>query len=285
MNTRTIAAILVALVITAEASASPKAKCAPKPQNMTNHTVQRGETLYSIAEKYYGSGLYYVKLVEYNPWVTERGPNKLNIGEVIHVPDPKPPEAREKVAAAAAAPGRTSLDPPSEASLLAWVPAVGSFSLFGRSLYQLLVILCIWFVFHFVLEGVFVWFAAHLTFVKDVSMKKAMRATLQAESLAILCIIVAGIAAFMLFYVTTTSPGNPVTSDVFSKAEAFLASSKGILLSGILLVALYGFLGIRFIPPAFGIQAGRGVAVVVLSVLLPHLMGFYLIGHRMGLIS
>ena len=46
-----------------------------------------------------------------------------------------------------------------------------------------------------------------------------------------------------------------------------------------------GFLGIRFIPPAFGIQAGRGVMVVLLSILLPHLIGFYLLSHRIGLIN
>jgi hypothetical protein len=89
----------------------------------------------------------------------------------------------------------------------------------------------------------------------------------------------------MLIYVGTTSPGNPVTPELLTTAEGYLASPSGTILAGLLLVGLYGFLGLRFIPPAFGLPTGRGLAVVLIAILIPHLVGFYLVSHRMGLIN
>ena len=244
-----------------------------------NHVVQRGETLFSIAEKYYGNGYEWVRLREYNTWVDHE---HLNIGEIIYIPEPRriPAEAR----AAAAAAGRTnSLNVPSLGGL-SWLPGLNEVSLFGRNLSQLLGLLAAWFVTHFSLQGLFVWFAAHLAFVKDVSMKKALRATLQSETLAVVCVAMMAGVAMMLVYVGTTSPGNPVSAELLATAEDYLRTPMGMVLSGILLVGLYVFLGIRFIPQAFGIQAGRGMAVVVIAILIPHLVAMYLVGHRLGVI-
>ena len=47
----------------------------------------------------------------------------------------------------------------------------------------------------------------------------------------------------------------------------------------------YGFLGLRFIPQAFGAQGARGVAVVLFAILIPHVLGVYLVGHRLGFIG
>lgn len=240
-----------------------------------NHTVQRGETLFSIAEKYYGNGYEWVRLKEYNPWVDQE---RLNIGEIIHIPEPKhlPRGSTKK---------QSFLNLPSGGSLLSWIPGLQGVSLFGKNLQQILMMVFTWFTLHFSIQGIFVWFAAHLAFVKDVSIRKAMKATFQSESLALICILVVGFVGLMLLYVGTTSPGKPVSAELVSTAEDYLQSPTGMAIAGILLVALYGFLGIRFIPPAFGIQAGRGMAVVLISILLPHLIGLYLVSHRMGLIN
>src|ERR1041384_7988497 len=102
-----------------------------------NHTVKRGETLYSISEKYYGSGLQWVKLAEYNPWVMEQGgPDKLNVGEIIHIPEPRS-APREEWA-------KTTFDPPSARSFFGMVPDLSGFTLFGRSVFPLCLILLAW---------------------------------------------------------------------------------------------------------------------------------------------
>jgi hypothetical protein len=245
----------------------------PVDANKVNHTVQRGETLSSIAEKYYGNRYDWVRLKEYNPQI--ENPDKIPIGEIVFVPDPK-----NRVAASS--PGQISLNP---ANLLGFMPNLSGVTFFGRTLYQIALILMIWFLFHFTSQGLFVWFAAHLAFVKDVTIKKALRATLQSESLAFLSLLMVGVIGLMLLYVGTTSPGKPVSPELFGTAEQYLGSPTGIMVFGLLIVGLYGFLGLRFIPPAFGVQPARGVAIVLIAILLPHLIGFYLVGHRMGLIS
>ena len=290
MKRRTIVLLLVLLATAADpvAAKPPKGRADGRPRETAsesgvNHTVQRGETLFSIAEKYYGDGYAWVKIKEYNPWVDQE---RLNIGEIIHIPDPRyRPAAASPGEPGAAGGSKTSFNLPTARSLFAWVPNLGSVSLFGRNLNQIVLILLFWFLIHFAIQGVFVWFAAHLAFVKDVSIKKAMRATLQSESLALICIIMASLVGLMLLYIGTTSPGKPVSAEILSTAEDYLGSPMGMALSGILIVGLYAFLGVRFIPPAFGIQAGRGIAVVMISILIPHLIGMYLLGHRMGIIN
>lgn len=290
MKRRAFVLLLVLLPIAAS-SAAPQARGRSdgRPRETAsdsgvNHTVQRGETLFSIAEKYYGDGYSWVRIKEYNPWVDQ---DHLNIGEIIHIPDPRyiPAGAVASSDSGGGGGSKTSFNLPSARSLFAWVPNLSAVSIFGRNLNQIILILLVWFFIHFAVQGVFVWFAAHLAFVKDVSIKKAMRATLQSESLALFCIIVASLVGLMLLYIGTTSPGKPVSAEILSTAEDYLGSPMGMALSGMLIVGLYAFLGIRFIPPAFGIQAGRGIAVVMISILIPHLIGMYLLGHRMGIIN
>ena len=280
MNMKTAPIVALAILLAFPENqllAKPKGS-AQKPaaqQNVIKHVVQRGETLSSIAEAHYGNSLMWVKLQQDNPFITD--PDRLEPGEVVMVLD-----ASRSFSPGA---GQTSMDPGGKKALLAWLPNLSGISLFGRSLYQIILILMTWFLTHFSLQGIFVWFAAHLAFVKDVSFKKSMKATLQSEALAFVCMGMAVVIGLMLLYVGTTSPGNPATPELLSMAEDYVKTPTGIIASGLLLVALYGFLAIRFIPPAFGIQSGRAVAVVMLAVLLPHLVGFYLVGHRMGLIN
>src|SRR5262245_10583509 len=92
MKRKAIVLLLVLLPIAANsADAKPKGRADGRPKETAsdtgvNHTVQRGETLFSLAEKYYGDGYAWVRIKEYNPWVDQ---DHLNIGEIIHIPDPK----------------------------------------------------------------------------------------------------------------------------------------------------------------------------------------------------
>lgn len=272
-----IATVLTLAIPPSPVLAKPGSEAAAKNSNSINHVVKRGETLSSLAEKYYGSSYEKVRLQEYNPWIVD--PDKLNIGDIIHVPEPK--------SSGRGSQGNVSLNPGSgnRRTLLGWIPSFNEVSFLGFGMYQILIILTVWFFIHFSLQGTFVWLAAHLAFVRDVSFKKSLKVTFQSESLAFLCISLVVLAGLTLLYVHTTSPGNPPGPEILSAAEDYINCPSGIILSGLVLVAIYGFLGIRFIPPAFGIPMSQGIAVVMLSILIPHLVGFYLIGHRMGIIN
>ncbi|MET9002286.1 Gmad2 immunoglobulin-like domain-containing protein [Amycolatopsis sp. NPDC004169] len=60
-------------------------KIVPGYQAYLEHVVVAGETLWSIATKYYGSGNFYHRLVAANP-VTVPNPNVIHAGDVIRVP-------------------------------------------------------------------------------------------------------------------------------------------------------------------------------------------------------
>lgn len=48
------------------------------------HTVQRGDTLWGIAKKYYGNGALYPKIVAANPEI--KNPNVIQVGQVFSIP-------------------------------------------------------------------------------------------------------------------------------------------------------------------------------------------------------
>lgn len=251
-----------------------------------NHVVKPGETLFGIAEMYYGNGYKWTELLQYNTWVN---PDRLVVGRTIFIPDPKFMPADDVQGTASPDPGvRDHGNPgfgPGIGSFGSFFGELGSARLFGMSLYKLVLILCAWFMIHAAIQGSFVWFAAHLAFVKDVSFKKAMRATVQSEGLATVFLIVVSVTALMMVYVGTAPPGKPVLSDLLLTVEDYLRSSSGMALAGFLIVGLYVFLGVRFIPQAFEIPGGQGVAIVFLAVLIPHVVFLYLIGTRMGFIG
>ncbi|MBB5916745.1 nucleoid-associated protein YgaU [Nocardia transvalensis] len=60
-------------------------KIVPGYRVYIEHTVAEGETLWSIAKRYYGSGNLYYRLVAANP-VTITNPNLIRAGDVIKVP-------------------------------------------------------------------------------------------------------------------------------------------------------------------------------------------------------
>ncbi len=283
-TTELFALAFILSVATAPTLAAPATKklvskppSGESPAAGINHTVQKGETLSVIAEKYYGDGYQWIKLKEYNPWIDDE--HRLPIDSVIFVPDPR------YSGGGGDAGGSTLRNPGGAISLSGWAGSLSTTTVFGRSLQQVLAVCLTWFVLHFSIQGIFVWFAAHLAFVKDVSIKKALKVTLHSETLAFISMLFLGAGGLFLLYVTTTSPGNPMDGSLLTSAEEYVSTKGGLIAAGFLLVVVYAFLGIRFIPSAFGVEPVRGMAVVLLAILIPHIVGLYLVGHRMGLIE
>ena len=271
----------------------------PQPSRYINHTVQPGETLSGIAERYYGNKYRWEVLHEYN---NVYDPDRLRVGQIIYVPDPiqniSPPpqpvpnggnQVPQPTLPIHNNPPPVTTDQnnihfgPGGWSLGDFLKQFKSAKIFGTSLWKVFVFLCIFFIVHAVIQGAFVWFAAHLSFVKDVSFGKAMRATVQSEGLASVLLFGFAIMGLALVYVGTSPPGKPALDQLLTTVEGFLGSSTGLSVVGGGLVLLYCFLGIRFIPGAFEIPSAQAVAVVFLAVLIPHAVMCYLLGARLGL--
>ena len=238
-----------------------------------NHIVQEDETLFGIAEKYYGNGYEFSKLEEYNPGVD---PDRLIVGETIFVPNPSQDPTRSKN------PGVTK-NPGGFGDINAFFAELGRLEAFGLTIWKLLLIVAIWFMAHSMIQGTVIWFAAPMAFVKQVSMKKAMRATFQSESLATVFVFILALMGLLVVFFDAGPPGESLR-EMVGMVETHLRSDGGVLAAGSLLVLLYGFLGIRFIPQAFQTSPGQGFAVVLVAILLPHAVFLYLLGSRFGYI-
>ena len=59
------------------------AKQIDKKIHEKGYTVQSGDTLYDIANKYYGDGMYYDKIANYN---NIKNPDEIKVGDVIVLP-------------------------------------------------------------------------------------------------------------------------------------------------------------------------------------------------------
>lgn len=265
-----------------------------------NHRVKLGDTLPSLAKKYYGDSTRWPDILECNRWIQD--PVRLDPGETIFIPNPSSGGGGWNFFGS---PTRSSSPPvePVDSSSGDWTrnPPVATAStggslkdllrelaqapMFGRPLYQILVFVAGWFLIHMLVQGCFTWFAAHMAFVKDVSMRKAWRATFQSEALAALFLGIVGMAGLAVIYVGTAPPGKPVLSQLLTIAEQYLNTPTGMAAGGLGMVALYIFLAIRFIPQNFEIHGGQGFAIVLLSVVAPHLTLLYVVGYRLGYVG
>ena len=72
----------VATVKQEEPAASPESN--PAVTENKTHTVQKGDTLWAIAKRYYGNGSQYPKIASANPFI--KNPNLIYPGQVLSIP-------------------------------------------------------------------------------------------------------------------------------------------------------------------------------------------------------
>ncbi|MBI4604167.1 MAG: LysM peptidoglycan-binding domain-containing protein [Planctomycetes bacterium] len=270
---------------------------APAPQEGTNHRVRPGESLFGIAERAYGNGLEWPRIWEANPWIDE--PDRLRTGAIVYVPPRDgswgdPPsrgtfaldpgtgsfEGNEEVdgAARSADPGESGID-----VFRNIANNVSSKTLLGRPLHSVLGVLLGAFLAHAIVQGILVWLAANITFVKDATFKKSMRAVFLTESLTLSTLLaLAGIGIL----VASVGAGGAAASGsaLFPSLESLLRSTSGMAVAAVAVLLLYVVLSLRFFPQVFAIPMGRAITLMALAVLIPHLAGMYWIGQHTGLI-
>lgn len=66
-----------------------RAPSANEPKTGTTYTVQKGDTLWAIAKRFYGNGSHYTKIVNANPSISN--PNLIHPGQVLTIPDASTP--------------------------------------------------------------------------------------------------------------------------------------------------------------------------------------------------
>lgn len=263
-----------------------------------NHRVQPGETLFSIAERAYGNGLEWRRIWEANPHLDY---DRLPVGKTIYIPpreerwgDPPPTPDDYAASAGGGFEVETNRDPGYSAGRDVGSSGILVFhnlrhsvqerTLFGFPLERALLVVLICFALHGIIETVLVWIAAHLTFVKEVSFKKSARAVVMTETLTFTTLLVTLAVAILLAYLGT-EPSGSAGSPLFPALESYLGTPAGAAVAWLGLLALYVVLSLRFLPQAFGVPLSHAVAVMTLAILLPHLLGFYLVGQRTGIIQ
>jgi hypothetical protein len=268
-----------------------------------NHRVKPGETLFLLAEQAYGNGLEWPRIWEANQWIE---PDRLRANEIIYIPERDaswgdPPsrtnfaldpgtgsfEREDGDVEAGAGDSVLSTDPgngpPGLDVFRDLASTVSQKTFFGRPLHMVFFTLVVAFLAHAILQAILVWLAANITFVKEASFKKSMRAVFLTESLTLATLlVVAGVAIVM----ACVGPGaaSPGSTQLFPALEGQLRSPAGIAVAAALLMGLYSTLSLRFLPQVFGMPVGRAMTVMAIAVLIPHLAGMYLIGQRTGLI-
>jgi hypothetical protein len=266
-----------------------------------NHRVQPGESLFAIAERVYGNGLEWPRLWEANPWVN---PDHLRAGEIIYIPAPdntlaETPESAggglartsdisQSRTRGARAGVRTSMDPgggnPGVRMFHNLRRNVSNKTIFGFTLERAAMVIVMCYLFHALLQSVLVWLAAHITFVKEVSFKKSMKAVFLTETLTFTTIVVVGIVSVLVIY-TTAEPLGDGAGPLFPTIEGYMHSPMGLALAGLLVMVLYVVLSLRFLPQVFGLPMNHAIALMALAILIPHLLGVYYVGQRMGFIQ
>ena len=67
-----------------DTSAAADVQQNPAVTENKTHTMQRGDTLWGLAKKYYGDGSQYTRIVSANPEI--KNPNVISIGQVLSIP-------------------------------------------------------------------------------------------------------------------------------------------------------------------------------------------------------
>jgi len=283
--------ILIALVLVIGCNARAKS---PASIAGANYRVQPGESLFSIADRAYGNGLEWPRIWEANPWID---PDRLRPGETLYIPrrdaswgDPPSQEAyalRQEGKGTGGRPTTKSSNPGGsgiEMVVQNLATEVSRKTLFGLPLQRVLLILFACFLAHAIFQGVLMWLAANLTFVKDASLKKSMKVVFMTESLTFSTLVVLAGVAIVMMHAGTEPAGGASGAPLFPELERLLRSPTGIGVACAIVMTLYVILSLRFIPQVFGVPMSRAMTLMALSILIPHLAGLYLVGQRTGLI-
>jgi hypothetical protein len=265
-----------------------------------NHRVRQGESLFGLAERAYGNGLEWPRIWEANPWLD---PDNLRAGELVYIPARDAswgdPPSKETYAlnpgtgkfeeGRAPKSARRSTNPGSGTPGLHvfrnLATQVSARTVFGLPVEKVLFILFLCFLLHAFFEGILVWLAANLTFVKEASFKKSLKATLMTEMLTFATVIVLGGAAILMLYLGTDPGAGGGGAPLFPALEEYLRTPAGLAVTGFAVLGLYIILSLRFFPQVFGVPMSRAVTLMALAILIPHLVGFYLVGQRTGMIG
>jgi hypothetical protein len=156
----------------------------------------------------------------------------------------------------------------------------------GLTLEKAIMVLFIIFMLHALVEVVLVWLAANITFVKDVSFKKSMKAIFMTEMLTFTTLVALAVVGILLLYLgTDPAPQAAGGAQLFPTLEGYLRSPTGMALACFAVLALYIILSLRFLPQVFGVPMSQGITLMTLAILIPHLIGMYLVGQRTGIIQ
>ena len=293
------------------------------PQAGQAYIIREHDNLFRIAERAYGNGFDYYRILEANPLID---PDRLIPGKRIEIPaiaaptSPVPPEsladelraagALEPAAFREVAPQPPLADAaPVEEPRAAQAPApaihadpagaepksssvwntlqnkIQSKTLFGLSLEMFACYVLLFCLTHAILQGLIVWITSHITFVREASIRKSFKASFLAEMITLCTLVIVGVVAVMMLYVGTENAAEASSSQLFPMIEDYLVKPVGLVAVGGCLLCLYVLLSLRFIPQIFEIQRAQAFMVVLLGVLAPHLAGFYLVGKKMGFIQ
>lgn len=259
------------------------------------HTVEQGETLSQIARQAYGDPFLWTYIQDANPWIV---PEELETGRRVYVPaidlpptagdenlfNADPPPAPPGSAGPAASGGDRGVGLTSVFANL--VPRnIQDKTMFGRPVHTLSFIALVAVFSHAILQGFLLWVVATLAFVKDVTLKKALRATFHTEFITVFSALVLGSVILLMIHLGTTAPGAAPTTDVFQTMETYLRHPIGTVVAGLVILTLYVLLSLRFVPQIFELQRAQSMTLVFFGILLPHIMGLYAIGQRAGLIQ
>ncbi len=257
------------------------------------HVVRPGENLFSIAEREYGNGLLWPEIRRHNPWVL---PYHLEVGEKLYIPaldSAWAANAREKAGAmnpgpptagsGANRPGPGGFaNPPAFGPWRNVISDVSSKTLFGMPLPQSALFAFCGLLSHSFVQTVLVWLATIFTFVKETSFKKSMKAVLLTETLTFATFVTLGAMAVVMLYLGSPPEELSRSRQLLPALEHYLSTNAGVGVAAISLLVVYAVLSMRFFPQVLGVKVGQAVPVMTLAVLIPHLLGMYLIGQRMG---
>lgn len=259
----------------------------------TDYRVRAGESLFSIADRAYGNGMEWETIWRANPWID---PERIEAGQVLYIPPQEEVSRQAPAVAYEDSSGGDSRgykrqgvarhsDPGGGMvglNVLGSLSVVTTKTLLGLPLHQVLLALLLCFLGHAFFQGLLVWLGANLTFVKEATLKKSMKAVFLTETLTFSTLIAIGGIAVVILYLGA----EPAASggELFPALETFLRKPSGAAATGLILLLLYGVLSLRFLPQVFSLPVPRAVSLMALAIVLPHFLGLYLLGQRTGLI-